>query len=80
MFEAAFAAATAGETEWRQQTTGTRLAVALVLNQHAWLEEMGYTIAEAITRVGEERLKMIPSDSRAVQAEIARSISSGAIR
>ena len=37
-----------GHDAWAVQSTGEKLAVALVLNRADWLEEMQYTIAEAI--------------------------------
>ena len=42
-----------GEDAWSVQSTGEKLAVALALNRQDWLARMGYTMAEAIDRVGE---------------------------
>ena len=39
-----------GRCAWAVQSTGEQVAVALVLNRADWLEELGYTIAEAIDR------------------------------
>lgn len=49
-----------GEDAWSRQSTGERLAVALVLNRPDWLGKMGYTIAGAIRRVGADWLMHIP--------------------
>jgi hypothetical protein len=35
-------------------STGERLAAAVVLNRFDWLQEMNYTIPEAIDRIGPE--------------------------
>ncbi len=37
-------------------SSGERLAVALVLNRHDWLEDMEYTILEAVARLEPEWL------------------------
>lgn len=39
-----------GDDAWHVMSTGEKLAVALVLNRADWLQEMGYTMAEAIFR------------------------------
>lgn len=41
-----------GVTSWAVQSTGEKVAVALVLNRADWLTGFGYTIAEAIDRAG----------------------------
>jgi len=41
-----------GEDAWLAQSTGEQLAVALVLNRADWIAGMGYTLAEAVDRVG----------------------------
>ena len=41
-----------GIDAWCCQSTGERVAVALVLNRADWLREMDYTLAEAIERTG----------------------------
>jgi hypothetical protein len=51
---------------WGVQSTGEKLASALVLNRADWLKEMGYTMAEAIDRVGPEWRAML----RQVEREI----------
>lgn len=45
-------------------SVGEKLAAALVLNRHDWLETMGYTIAEALARVGPEWVAMIPAAAK----------------
>jgi hypothetical protein len=35
-------------------STGEQLAVALILNKPRWIKEQGYTMLEAVERVGEE--------------------------
>ena len=54
---------------WALQSTGERLAVALVLNRADWLEEMQYTIAEAIKRSGAEWVAIIPQVARQLAEE-----------
>ena len=53
-----------GRCAWAVQSTGEKVAVALVLNRADWLEELGYTIAEAIERTGQEWVAMIPQIAR----------------
>ena len=48
-----------GHDAWAVQSTGEKVAVALVLNRADWLAEYGYTIAEAIDRAG-EWVRIIP--------------------
>jgi hypothetical protein len=50
-----------GYDAWRAQSTGEKLAVAMVLNKADWLAELDYTMAEAIDRIGPEWLANIPS-------------------
>lgn len=45
-------------------STGEKLAAALILNRHDWLSMMGYTIAEALARVGAEWVAMIPAAAK----------------
>jgi hypothetical protein len=49
---------------WVVQSTGEKVAVALVLNRADWLAEIGYTLAEAIERSGVEWVAMIPQVAR----------------
>ena len=54
---------------WRVQSTGEKVAVALVLNRADWLAEIGYTIPEAIERSGTEWVAMIPQVARQLAEE-----------
>lgn len=47
-------------------STGEALAAALVLNRADWLKDMGYTIAEALERVGPEWIGLIGAAARLV--------------
>jgi hypothetical protein len=58
-----------GHDAWTVQSTGERVAVALVLNRSDWLAEMQYTLAEAIDRSGAEWISMIPSIARQLTEE-----------
>ena len=62
-------AAKGGRDAWAVQSTGERVAVALVLNRADWLAGMGYTLAEAIERTGAQWLEMLPQVARAVLDE-----------
>ena len=62
-------AKTGGHDAWRAQSTGEKLAVAMVLNEPAWLAEMQYTIAEAIDRIGPEWLSIMPKVERVLRDE-----------
>jgi hypothetical protein len=53
-----------GHDAWAVQSTGEKVAVALVLNRPEWLAEHGYTIAEAIDRAGQNWVEMIPQIAR----------------
>jgi hypothetical protein len=53
-----------GHDAWAVQSTGEKVAVALVLNRSEWLAEYGYTIAEAIDRAGRDWVEMIPQIAR----------------
>jgi len=53
-----------GRGAWAVQSTGEKVAVALVLNRADWLEEIGYAIAEAIERAGQVWVSMIPEIAR----------------
>lgn len=59
-----------GEASWRVQSTGEKVAVALVLNRADWLAGMGYTLAEAIDRTGSEWLSILPAVERRIRDEI----------
>ena len=58
-----------GRDAWAMQSTGERVAVALVLNRADWLAEMGYTLPEAIERSGAEWVAMIPQVARQLTEE-----------
>ena len=58
-----------GQEAWAVQSTGEKVAVALVLNRAAWLAEMGYTIAEAIDRSGPEWVAILPQVARQLAEE-----------
>ena len=58
-----------GRCAWAVQSTGEKVAVALVLNRSDWLEEQGYTIAEAIERAGQEWVAIIPKVARQLAEE-----------
>ena len=49
-----------GHDAWAVQSTGEKVAVALVLNRADWLAEILYTIPEAIDRSGQEWVSIIP--------------------
>ncbi len=58
-----------GRGAWAVQSTGEKVAVALVLNRADWLAEYDYTIAEAIERAGQEWVAMIPQVARQLANE-----------
>lgn len=58
-----------GREAWTVQSTGERVAVALVLNHADWLAEIDYTIAEAIERSGADWVALIPEVSRQLAEE-----------
>ena len=58
-----------GHDAWAVQSTGERVAVALVLNRSDWLAEVQYTIAEAIERSGPEWIAIIPQVARQLAEE-----------
>lgn len=62
-------AARGGHDAWRAQSTGERLAVAVVLNRPEWIAEMGYTLAEAIDRIGIEWLALVLKAQRTLADE-----------
>ncbi|MBT9329523.1 hypothetical protein [Paracidobacterium acidisoli] len=53
-----------GHDAWAVQSTGEKVAVALVLNRADWLAEIDYTIPEAIERSGAEWTTIIPQVAR----------------
>lgn len=58
-----------GRDAWAVQSTGEKVAVALVLNRADWLAACGYTIAEAIERAGQEWVAAIPQIARRLAEE-----------
>lgn len=54
---------------WNAQSTGEKLASALVLNRADWLATMNYTMAEAIERIGADWLTRIPEAARLLEYE-----------
>jgi hypothetical protein len=58
-----------GREAWAVQSTGEKVAVALVLNRADWLVEMGYTIAEAIDRSSPEWVAILPQVARQLAEE-----------
>jgi hypothetical protein len=53
-----------GHEAWAVQSTGEKVAVALVLDRADWLAEMQYTLAEAIERSGQDWVSVIPHVAR----------------
>jgi hypothetical protein len=58
-----------GHGAWRAQSTGEKVAVALVLDRFDWLAEIDYTIPEAIERSGAEWVAIIPQVARQLAEE-----------
>lgn len=58
-----------GHNAWAVQSTGEKVAVALVLNRADWLAEIDYTIPEAIERSGAEWAAIIPQIARQLGEE-----------
>lgn len=58
-----------GREAWSVQSTGEKVAVALVLNRPDWLAEMDYTLAEAIERTGQEWLPLVPLVARTLRGQ-----------
>jgi len=58
-----------GHDAWGVQSTGEKVAVALVLNHADWLAEIDYTIPEAIERSGAEWVAVIPQVARQLAEE-----------
>lgn len=62
-------AARGGEPAWACQSTGEKLAVAMVLNRADWLTKIDYTMAEAVDRIGPAWMKHIPVVARRIRDE-----------
>jgi len=58
-----------GQEAWAVQSTGEKVAVALVLNRADWLAQIDYTIAEAIARSGPEWVAIVPKVARQLAEE-----------
>jgi hypothetical protein len=58
-----------GHAAWTVQSTGERVAVALVLSRADWLAEIDYSIAEAMERAGPEWVAIIPQVARQLADE-----------
>ena len=69
LFRKAQDAKRGGHDAWAVQSTGEKVAVALVLNRADWLVEQDYTIAEAIERTGPEWVAMVPQVARQLADE-----------
>lgn len=50
-------------------STSEQLAAAFVLNRPDWLASAGYTIAEAVERLGAKWLALIPAAERVLRDE-----------
>jgi hypothetical protein len=57
-----------GIDSWSVQSTGEKVAVALVLNRADWLASINYTLAEAVDRSG-SWIGIIPKAARALEDE-----------
>ena len=58
-----------GQDAWAVQSTGEKVAVALVLNRADWLASIDYTLGEAIDRTGPEWLAILPHVERSLRDE-----------
>ncbi len=58
-----------GQEAWAVQSTGEKVAVALVLNRSNWLAQIDYTFAEAIDRSGPEWVAIVPQVARQLAEE-----------
>lgn len=61
-----------GGEAWAVQSTGEKLAVALVLNRADWLAEMSYTIPEALERIGPTWAGFVVPVAKALHEDRAR--------
>ena len=71
LFRKSLDAKRGGHAAWSVQSTGERVAVALVLNRADWLADIGYTIPEAIERSGAEWVSVIAQVARQLEDEAA---------
>lgn len=58
-----------GRDAWSVQSTGEKVAVALVLNRADWLASIDYTLAEAIERTGSVWLSMVRDVEKVLREE-----------
>jgi hypothetical protein len=58
-----------GHDAWGVQSTGEKVAVALVLSRADWLTQIDYSIPEAIERSGAEWVAVIPQVARQLAEE-----------
>ncbi len=47
-------------------STGEALTAALVLNRHDWLQEMDYTIAQALDRIDQDTIEHLADAARSL--------------
>ncbi len=47
-------------------STGEALTAALVLNRHDWLQEMDYTIAQALDRIDSDSIEHLADAARCI--------------
>lgn len=64
LLNAARAVSRYGRCTWVALSAREKTAVALALDRADWLEEFGYTLAEAIAEAGEEWVVIIPRIAR----------------
>jgi hypothetical protein len=69
LFRKAHDAKRGGHEAWAVQSTGEKVAVALVLDRADWLAEMQYTLAEAIERSGQDWVSVVPHVARQLADE-----------
>lgn len=58
-----------GKQAWDVQSTGEKVAVALILNKPEWLASIDYTLAEAISRTGDQWIGLVPQVERLLRDE-----------
>ena len=68
LYAKALAAKLGGLDSWCVQSTGEKVAVALVLNRADWLHQIDFTLAEAIDRTG-PWLALVPLVARELANE-----------
>lgn len=62
-------AGTLGNAVLETLSTGERLIVALVLNRADWLQQLGYTMVEAIDWIGDEWVQPLRQAQRMLNEE-----------